>query len=73
MNTADTKPLSEQRVKERKAITFWDLLENPKPSQAYLGRDAKGVGNPCVLIGFRAFNVALTDEEVAEIDPLPRN
>ena len=35
MNTADTKPLSEHRVKERKEITLWDLLENPKPSQAH--------------------------------------
>jgi hypothetical protein len=46
---------------------------NQKPSQAYLGRDAKGVGNPCVLLGFKAFNVALKDEEVVEIDPFLRN
>jgi hypothetical protein len=35
MNATDNKPLSEQRVKERKEITLWDLLENPKPSQAH--------------------------------------
>jgi len=35
MNETKQTPLSEQRVKERKEITLWDLLENPKPSQAH--------------------------------------
>jgi hypothetical protein len=38
---------------------------NPSPTSIYLGRDAKGVSSRCVLAGFKAFNVALSNEEMA--------
>ena len=38
---------------------------NPSPTSIYLGRDAKGVSSRCVLSGFKAFNVALSNEEMA--------
>ncbi len=61
------RPVATQPWPHPACMWFRDV-GNPKTSHTYLGRDGKGLGNPCVLLGFKAFNVALTDEEISAIN-----
>ena len=60
------KVVAEQPCETAPQTYFRDAM-NADPTAIYLGCDAKGAGGRMDLLGFRAYNVALTNDELAAV------